>query len=107
MGPFVAASAALVAFAQYRLARARRTDDLFDRRYRLFEDVLAYGRKGPDEDGTFDAAKFVSILARAEFLFDGTFRDSLRAVMRAERLSNWSTFENEPDVIHLFRDHMR
>lgn len=70
----IAASVALLTFANYKLAKRRRKDELFDRRYKLYQEVralwLATGGDTPEEHQIdLDVDCIMPVAEEAGFLF--------------------------------------
>lgn len=77
--------AAYVAYQQYRVARAKLNQDLFDRRYEVFHVVWEYlsyvAQHGPPLPQGEQASAFANIIPKAEFLFGEDFTKYLRTVV--------------------------
>ena len=70
----IAASVAALAFANYKLAKRRRKDELFDRRYKLYQEIrdlwLATGGDTPEEHQIdLDIDYIMPVAEEAGFLF--------------------------------------
>ncbi len=72
--PTIALAAVVLGFLQYRLAKQRRKDDLFDRRYAFYESVRKMWMNTgvnapPNTDPDLDVLDLVTLAYEAEFLF--------------------------------------
>jgi hypothetical protein len=71
LGPAVALLAALIAFVQWRTAHQKVVLDLFDRRFKVYEETDAVLRKVMAEAKVYnhDFGQLAAIRSRAQFLF--------------------------------------
>lgn len=70
----IAVAALFLGIQNYRLARRRRNDDLFDRRYAFYQRIRSIWLRtgtgaGPEDDPFIDPLDLIPIAEEAEFLF--------------------------------------
>jgi len=113
--PTIAVAAVVLGVLQYRLALKRRDDELFDRRYRFFDEFrkalidIVRDVGGDNIDADKLEITLASLSRRAEFLFPAQVSEEIRSLSReiveAWVLLSWSA--NDDVVTEIFLPHMR
>jgi len=113
--PTIAVAAVVLGVLQYRLALKRRDDELFDRRYRFFDEFrkalidIVRDVGGDNIDADKLEITLASLSRRAEFLFPAQVSEEIRSLSReiveACVLLSWSATDDV--VTEIFLPHMR
>lgn len=107
--PTIAVAALILGVLQYRLAKQRRKDDLFDKRYAFYNNLrriwLSTGTgAGPDEKPWIDYEDLIPFAIEAEFLFGKDISDHVMALDQQEH-NGHPDFPNE-GFIQPFRKYL-
>ena len=107
--PTIAVAALILGILQYRLAKQRRNDDLFDRRYAFYDRLrtiwLSTGTGAPDgHDPSVDVLDLVPLAEEASFLFGQDIVDHVLS-LEGPGHSGHPDFPND-DFIAPFRKYL-
>ena len=111
--PIIAGCAAFIAFLQFELAKERRRDDLFDRRYELLETALAAAANPfPDSIARSEQrARLDRLFTRSALLFDSKFRNELVDILvdayEGRDRDEKERYKREGEVFALFASRMK
>ena len=107
--PILAGLAAWIAFLQYLLSKSKRDDELFDRRYNLYEETRQRQvRQFEGEFGDAYIGQRLDLVARAEFLFGHGFAREFEKLLNPDDYGTLGeSAVHDPSLVALFKKAMK